>query len=157
MKLLSNLTLVGLITAAPSSSSSKDHADHHHDPVDVIKEAESMRQSTMRVNIQHWEMGVAASDEIARRFLDRTENGPATMGPRSFNYSLLRFKLLMGMMVWTHKTLGIKFRNNLPGLGVHLTVSLLHRTMSLTGFHTFFLAFVACLNEINRTVDDPNP
>merc|ERR1711935_1035290 len=115
MKLLSNLTLVGLITAAPSMP--KDQAD----PVNMIKEAESMRQTTMRVNIQHWEMGVAASDSIAQRFLDRTDNGPATMSQRSFDHSLLRFKLLMGMMVWSHQSLGIKFHNNLPELGFHLT------------------------------------
>ena len=152
MKLLSNLTLVGLITAAPSSP--KDQAD----PVNVIKEAESMRQTTMRVNIQHWEMGVAASDSIAQRFLDRTENGPATMSQRSFDHSLLRFKLLMGMMVWSHQSRGIKFHNNLPELGFHLTVSLrplLNSNMKV--FHCLLLAIVAASNKVNCTVDYPCP
>ena len=81
-----------------------------------------MRQQTMRVQIQHWEMGVASSDEISKKFLEKTDHGENTMGPRSYDHSLLRFKLLMGMMVWTHAEAGVKFHDNLPDLGYHLTV-----------------------------------
>ena len=90
----------------------------------LYEEEASMRQQTMRVQIQHWEMGVAGSDEISRRFLEKTDHGPNTVGPRSYDHSLLRFKLLMGMMVWTHAEAGVKFRGkDLPDLGYHLTVS----------------------------------
>ena len=65
MKLSSNLTLLGLITGQKILPQKDDQKD----PVAALKETESIRQSQMRIQIQHWEMGVAASDEISRRFL----------------------------------------------------------------------------------------
>ena len=65
MKLSSNLTLLGLITGQKILPQKNDQKD----PVAALKETESIRQSQMRIQIQHWEMGVAASDEISRRFL----------------------------------------------------------------------------------------
>ena len=65
MKLSSNLTLLGLITGQKILPQKNDLKD----PVAALKETESIRQSQMRIQIQHWEMGVAASDEISRRFL----------------------------------------------------------------------------------------
>ena len=35
---------------------------------------------------------------------------------RTYDHNLLRFKLLMGMLVWSHKEAGIRFHNNLPRL-----------------------------------------
>ena len=62
-----------------------------------------LKASAVKTQIQHWEMGVAASDEISRKFLERSGNGVDSLSPRSYDHSLLRFKLLMGMMVWTHQ------------------------------------------------------
>jgi len=125
MKLLSNLTVFGLIAAAPS----KNHQNHennkkhkflleHDDPIKELQSIAQDQQNNLRIQLQQWQIGVASSDEIARRFLEKTENGKNEVTPRNFNQNILRFKLLMGMMVWSHQSEGIIFNQRLRDLSV---------------------------------------
>ena len=71
MKLASNLTLVGLIAGAPSKDPSTD--SEKKDPVAALADHAFERQNQMRIQIQHWQLGVANSDEIAQRFIKETQ------------------------------------------------------------------------------------
>ena len=131
MKLLSNLTVLGLIASAPSKNHENHEGHHekpekphlalhleHHDPIAELQSIAQDQQNNLRIQLQQWQIGVASSDEIARRFLEKTENGKESVSPRNFNQNILRFKLLMGMMVWSHQSEGIIFHDELPDLGV---------------------------------------
>jgi len=71
MKLASNLTLVGLIAGAPSKDPATD--PEKNDPVAALADHAFERQNQMRIQIQHWQLGVANSDEIAQRFIKETQ------------------------------------------------------------------------------------
>ena len=71
MKLASNLTLVGLIAGAPSKDPSTD--SEKKDPIEALADHAFERQNQMRIQIQHWQLGVANSDEIAQRFIKETQ------------------------------------------------------------------------------------
>ena len=71
MKLASNLTLVGLIAGAPSKDPATD--PEKNDPVAALADHAFERQNQMRIQIQHWQLGVANSDEIAQKFIKETQ------------------------------------------------------------------------------------
>ena len=71
MKLASNLTLVGLIAGAPSKDPESN--PDSPDPVAALADHAFERQNQMRIQIQHWQLGVANSDEIAQRFIKETQ------------------------------------------------------------------------------------
>ena len=72
MKLASNLTLVGLIAGAPSKDPAQANPEKN-DPVAALADHAFERQNQMRIQIQHWQLGVANSDEIAQRFIKETQ------------------------------------------------------------------------------------
>ena len=36
--------------------------------------------------------------------------------PRTMDHNLVRFKLLMGMLVWSHQAVGVKYHRQLDGI-----------------------------------------
>ena len=79
MKLASNLTLVGLIAGAPSKDPATD--PEKNDPVAALADHAFERQNQMRIQIQHWQLGVANSDEIAQKFIKETQACFKIMSP----------------------------------------------------------------------------
>ena len=87
MKLASNLTLVGLIAGAPSKDSATD--PEKNDPVAALADHAFERQNQMRIQIQHWQLGVANSDEIAQKFIKETQACFYIMSPGPSGVPLL--------------------------------------------------------------------
>ena len=55
------------------------------------------------------------STGIARNILNATDN-LNELHPRTMDHNLVRFKLLMGMLVWSHQAVGVKYHRQLDGI-----------------------------------------
>jgi len=73
------------------------------------------RETAIRIQLLEWQIGIANSSGIARNILNETDN-LNELHPRNADHNLVRFKLLMGMMVWSHQAVGITYHTHLYGL-----------------------------------------
>ena len=93
MKLASNLTLVGLIAGAPSKDPESN--PDSPDPVAALADHAFERQNQMRIQIQHWQLGVANSDEIAQRFIKETQACFQTVFRDRFQTGMIRSRAVL--------------------------------------------------------------
>lgn len=93
----------------------------------------ALREEAVKIQLLEWQLGIANSTGIAGNIL--TETGDLEgLTQRTVDTSKIRFKLLMGMLVWTHQAKGIIYHTYLPHLsGRHSALGMMSQSQVSTG------------------------